>query len=64
VRDKIQKDSTEFVVACFSRGRLFSEHKAVKGARKMLDKHPCLDLDDYCIYSPQEWNDESAFPTV
>jgi len=56
MRDKIQNDSTEYVVGCFSRGRLFSEHDTLKGARKKMDKYPCLDLDDYCIYTRQEWS--------
>ena len=54
-RDKIQNDSTEYVVGCFSRGRIFSEHKSLKGAKKKLDKFPCLFEDNYAIYESKEW---------
>jgi hypothetical protein len=55
MRDRIVNDSTEYVIACYSRGRLFSEHKTAKGAKKKLNKYFCLDLDDYAIYTRQEW---------
>jgi hypothetical protein len=55
-RDKIQNYDTEYVVACFSRGRIFSEHRTTKGAQKKLAKYPALEEDDYAIYSRREWS--------
>jgi len=53
--DKIQHDSTEYIVACAARGRIFSEHKTGKAAQKKMKKYPCLDADYYCIYSRRDW---------
>ena len=56
MKDQIQNSNTEYIIACYSRGRIFSEHKTLKGAKKKLNEYPCLDLDDYAIYTCSEWN--------
>ena len=64
LRDVIQNDSTQYVVACFSRGRIFSEHRSLRGARAMINLHPCLAIDDYVVYSEIEWRYSNDAPEV
>lgn len=55
LRDRIKHGSTQYVVACYSRGRIFSEHMLLEDATESIEDHPCLFKDDYAIYTRQEW---------
>jgi hypothetical protein len=57
MRDQIQKvKTTKYIVACYERGRIFSEHINLLKAQSLMEFYPCLETDDYDIYTPEEWN--------
>ena len=56
-RDQIQyPDSTNYVIGCYSRGRIFAEYEILVDCQNLMDDYPCLAMDDYAIYTVEEWN--------
>jgi hypothetical protein len=55
-RDQITKNTTKYIVANYKRGRIFSEHPGLLKAQNLCEFYPCLEADDYMIYTPEEWN--------
>lgn len=54
-RDEIELSSTNYVVGCFSRGRILGEFATVRLAKATLKLYNGLQRDGYAIYTVEEW---------
>lgn len=59
-RRKIQNARAQYIVGCYSRGVIFSEHLVLTAAQRSIGDHPGLLVDGYAIYTRKEWIGEWA----